>query len=242
VSKGKRNVVALEILGVVGLALLFAFALALFGALGRTPRAAAAPNAALAAGPKAYAGIFKDNTVAVLDTATNAVIGKIPVPAGPHGIVATPDGRRVYVSSDQVLSGEGTGVAPVKAYASGPVTRLRKPGVSTAMSAAKPTVAKLAKYVPFAHGRSIQATFPETMTSMASSSDGLICRLCAKLFPVPAGMIPRIDSVCARTSTAADWLPSPPQTMTISECERTAALTQSRSASRFGTTCVCAIF
>jgi YVTN family beta-propeller protein len=38
--------------------------------------------------------------VAVLDTGTNQVVSTIPVPAGPHGIVITPDGRWVYVSSD----------------------------------------------------------------------------------------------------------------------------------------------
>ncbi len=60
----------------------------------------AAPTAASAAGPKAYIGLFKDNAVAVLDTSTNQVIKKIPVPAGPHGLVITSDGRWVYVSSD----------------------------------------------------------------------------------------------------------------------------------------------
>jgi YVTN family beta-propeller protein len=49
---------------------------------------------------KAYVGLFKDNAVAVLDTATNHVIKTIPVPAGPHGMVITPDGRLVYLSSD----------------------------------------------------------------------------------------------------------------------------------------------
>jgi len=53
-----------------------------------------------AAAPKAYVGLFKDNAVAVLDTAENRVIGTIAVPPGPHGLVVTPDGRKVYVSSD----------------------------------------------------------------------------------------------------------------------------------------------
>jgi YVTN family beta-propeller protein len=52
------------------------------------------------AAPKAYVGLFKDNAVAVLDTATRQVLTTIPVPAGPHGVVITPDGRKVYVSSD----------------------------------------------------------------------------------------------------------------------------------------------
>ena len=53
-----------------------------------------------AAAPKAYVGLFKDNAMAVLDTGTNRVQATIPVPQGPHGIVITPDGRKVYVSSD----------------------------------------------------------------------------------------------------------------------------------------------
>jgi len=38
--------------------------------------------------------------VAVIDTAQNKVLGTIPVPKGPHGLVVTPDGLKVYVSSD----------------------------------------------------------------------------------------------------------------------------------------------
>src|SRR5437867_4609300 len=52
------------------------------------------------AAPKAYVGLFKDNALAVLDTGTNRLQETIPVPQGPHGIVMTPDGRKVYVSSD----------------------------------------------------------------------------------------------------------------------------------------------
>lgn len=49
---------------------------------------------------KAYVGLFKDDAVAVLDTDTRQVLGTIPVPAGPHGLVVTPDGAKVFVSSD----------------------------------------------------------------------------------------------------------------------------------------------
>jgi YVTN family beta-propeller protein len=49
---------------------------------------------------KAYVGLFKDQAIAVLDTATNHVLHTIAVPPGPHGLVMTPDGRKVYVSSD----------------------------------------------------------------------------------------------------------------------------------------------
>ena len=53
-----------------------------------------------AGAPKAYVGLFKDDAVAVIDTAQNKVLRTISVPKGPHGLVVTPDGRKVYVSSD----------------------------------------------------------------------------------------------------------------------------------------------
>jgi len=52
------------------------------------------------AGPKAYVGNFKDNTVSAIDTSAGAVVATIPVAAGPHGMVISPDGRRLFVSSD----------------------------------------------------------------------------------------------------------------------------------------------
>lgn len=53
-----------------------------------------------AAGPKAYVGNFKDNTVSVIDVEQKRVTATIPVPPGPHGIAITPDNRWVYVASD----------------------------------------------------------------------------------------------------------------------------------------------
>ncbi len=53
-----------------------------------------------AAAPKAYVGLFKDNAVAVIDTGANKVLSIIPIPTGPHGMVISPDGKTVYVSSD----------------------------------------------------------------------------------------------------------------------------------------------
>ncbi len=38
--------------------------------------------------------------MSAIDTATNQVVATIPVAAGPHGMAITPDGDRVYVSSD----------------------------------------------------------------------------------------------------------------------------------------------
>ncbi len=60
--------------------------------------------AAAAAGPKAYVGNFQDNTVSVIDTQAAAVIGTIPVAAGPHGITIAPDGRTAYVSGENSSS------------------------------------------------------------------------------------------------------------------------------------------
>src|SRR5438105_6420722 len=56
--------------------------------------------AALTQPAKAYVGLFKDNAVAVVDTGTNCVLRTILIPSGPHGLVVTRDGRKVYVSSD----------------------------------------------------------------------------------------------------------------------------------------------
>ena len=55
---------------------------------------------AIAAGPKAYVGNFKDNTVSVIDIGAAKVVGTVPVATGPHGMAVTPDGRTVYVSGD----------------------------------------------------------------------------------------------------------------------------------------------
>ncbi len=56
--------------------------------------------AAVSAGPAAYIGLFKENAIGVLDTATGRLAAKIPIPAGPHGLVETPDGTTLYASSD----------------------------------------------------------------------------------------------------------------------------------------------
>jgi YVTN family beta-propeller protein len=54
--------------------------------------------------PKAYVGLFKDDAVAVIDTAENKVLRTIPVPKGPHGLVVASQGRKIYVSSDGASS------------------------------------------------------------------------------------------------------------------------------------------
>ena len=59
---------------------------------------------ALAAGPKAYVGNFKDNSVSVIDTGTRAVLATLPVAAGPDGIAITPDGGTAFVSGSSASS------------------------------------------------------------------------------------------------------------------------------------------
>jgi YVTN family beta-propeller protein len=59
---------------------------------------------AFAAGPKAYVGNFKDNSVSVIDTGTRAVLATLPVAAGPDGIVITPDGATAFVSGSSATS------------------------------------------------------------------------------------------------------------------------------------------
>lgn len=74
-----------------------ALALALAAALVATPPADAA-------GPKAYVGNFKDDSVSVIDTTTRAVLATVPVAAGPDGIVITPDGATVFVAGSSASS------------------------------------------------------------------------------------------------------------------------------------------
>ena len=57
-------------------------------------------TAADAAGPKAYVGNFKDNTISVIDLDSRRVAATISIPPGPHGMVITPDNRWLYVASD----------------------------------------------------------------------------------------------------------------------------------------------
>src|SRR4029453_5887783 len=58
------------------------------------------PGTAQSSAPKAYIGLFADNAVAVFDPVSRSVTKKIAIPSGPHGLVVTPDGARVYASSD----------------------------------------------------------------------------------------------------------------------------------------------
>ena len=50
-------------------------------------------------GPYAYIANSGDNTVSVIDTATNNVTAIIPVGNSPRGVAVTPDGKKVYVTN-----------------------------------------------------------------------------------------------------------------------------------------------
>lgn len=82
--------------GRLALALAVVLAAAGWSGAGHFPASAAMPHP----GAKAYVGLFGDNAVAVVDTGANRVLTTIPIPAGPHGLVISPDGLRVYASSD----------------------------------------------------------------------------------------------------------------------------------------------
>lgn len=59
-----------------------------------TPDAGPPPSG----GKKAYVGLFGDKAVAVLDMTTQKVLSTLPVTA-PDGLVISPDGKKVFVSS-----------------------------------------------------------------------------------------------------------------------------------------------
>jgi YVTN family beta-propeller protein len=58
----------------------------------------------LSAAPFAYITNSGDNTVSVLDTATNTVTATVPVGTNPQAVAVSPDGTRVYVSNAAIGS------------------------------------------------------------------------------------------------------------------------------------------
>ncbi|MFF9073853.1 YncE family protein, partial [Streptomyces sp. NPDC014872] len=62
---------------------------------------AIAPSPAWASpGPNAYVANVSSNSVSVIDTATNAVVGSpIPVGDNPLDVAVTPNGQRAYVTN-----------------------------------------------------------------------------------------------------------------------------------------------
>ena len=52
---------------------------------------------------RAYVTNSQDNTVSVIDTATNTVVATVPVGTNPYGIAITPDGTRAYVANSGAI-------------------------------------------------------------------------------------------------------------------------------------------
>src|SRR5439155_22944127 len=83
----------------LGLAALLGLGLLVPVAPAHSEAAGTAAKPAAVTTPKAYVGLFQDNAIGVIDTGTNQEIATIPVPAGPHGMVLSPDGDDLFVSS-----------------------------------------------------------------------------------------------------------------------------------------------
>src|SRR5438128_1951018 len=49
--------------------------------------------------PFAYVGNAQANSVSVIDTRTNRLIGTVPVGERPNGVAASPDGAHIYVTN-----------------------------------------------------------------------------------------------------------------------------------------------
>jgi len=69
---------------------------------GRSASAAAVGLRSAGGAPKAYIALHDEGALAVLDTGANRVLGYIPVSLDPQCLAVTPDGRKVYVGSDQL--------------------------------------------------------------------------------------------------------------------------------------------
>jgi YVTN family beta-propeller protein len=54
----------------------------------------------IGAGPLAAVTLYFEDKVALIDADAGTVVATIPVPADPYGVVASPDGRRVWVTHD----------------------------------------------------------------------------------------------------------------------------------------------
>ncbi len=61
-------------------------------------------SAPAAAAPFAYITNSENHTVAVMDTATDAVIATVPVGSGPYSIAVNPTGTRIYMTNDSAVS------------------------------------------------------------------------------------------------------------------------------------------
>ena len=76
---------------------IFLIALSLFLVSLSSMALVATAQSALPAGPYAYVANSDDNTVSVIDTATNTVTATVPVGSGPFAVAVNPQGTKAYV-------------------------------------------------------------------------------------------------------------------------------------------------
>jgi YVTN family beta-propeller protein len=90
-------------------------------------RQAAGPASVLTqagqAATRAYVTNNFDNTVTVIDVATNTVAATIPVGPGPAGIAMSPDGRRVFVANTRG-GPDGNSVSVIDTWTSTEITKV----------------------------------------------------------------------------------------------------------------------
>ncbi len=100
------------------------------------------PGGAWAGGPQAYITNFSDNTVSVIDTASNTVTATVPVGAGPRGVAVNPAGTFAYVANRFSNNVSVIDTASNTVVATVPVGRLPLPSASS-LAAAPRANAKL---------------------------------------------------------------------------------------------------
>jgi YVTN family beta-propeller protein len=80
------------------------FAAVLILAAGLIAGVRTGPPAAAADAPKAYIGLYGDDAIGVLDTASGRLLRTIKVAEGPEAVIVAPGGKRVYVSSEDATT------------------------------------------------------------------------------------------------------------------------------------------
>ena len=161
---------------------------------------------------KAYVGLFGDNSVAVIDTSTSKVLTTIPVTA-PDGLVITPDGAKVYVSSNT------TGIIDVIDTTTDAVSKSITVGTAAALPAGL-AITQDGKHIVAAiqgDGKAaiIDTTTDEVVNSLAVgkahnsaiSEDGLTAYIASQVATAPAIYLVSIPSAAAGATYTLDKSP-----------------------------------
>ncbi|HWE30258.1 MAG TPA: hypothetical protein VHB97_19765 [Polyangia bacterium] len=137
---------------------------------------------------KAYVGLFGDKAIAVLDTVTQKVVKTIPVTA-PDGLVITPDGKKVYVSSND------SGVVDVISTTSDSITSMVSVGAQPAGLSITPDGRQVIVSVGGANEAAVIDTATDSVVSQttvakahnaAISPDGHLAYVASQLTTAPA--------------------------------------------------------